>query len=218
MIKRLSCLLIVWLSMVFSLAAYANTKTGFYVGAQAGYGGMHTPKVYKSDMSYDLYGFAYRLHGGYLIGNNDGLQYGAELGFAKYDDNKYNLGEYESTGRDAEYKYQGFYIDFLGVIKYNFSKSGISVFGKAGAASVDQKTKISVAPPSNEGHKTKWLPKVAVGVGYNISDQLVVDLTCSYVLGTMPVKLDVPARYKTVDDINRVASVKTIMLGIAYHI
>jgi outer membrane immunogenic protein len=208
-------------------AGSAGTLPGAYVGVGAGWGGMNTPKLNQADKnlvgargthSQDLRGFAARVYGGYLwaLPQVQNLQLGAELGYNYYPKNKYSLSTVNGTD---SWNYKGYNIDLLGVAKYNFGTSGFNALGKIGPAYVHQKSTFTrglmVIPANLGGSKNQVKLEGALGVGYDINQNVDVNVIYAHVFGSKPGHVsDVGI---TRAGMNKVASVDTVLLTVAYH-
>lgn len=208
-----------------TVAPACTAVSGPYIGAQIGIGGMDTkklsqetkeefPTIHKEDIHHwdPIVG---RIFGGYLW-SQDALSYGAELGFAMYPDNTYKLEDNQSGPTKYNYKYEGYNIDLLGVVKYVVANN-LNVFGKAGVAYASQKFSLKTESSSMDKTEYEFLPEVAVGVGYDINQNVAIDLTYSHIFGKSP------KEYSDATDLPKdlykdVASVDALMLGINYHI
>ncbi len=141
--------------------------------------------------------FAAAAHIGYLFPVTQNFLLGAELGYNYLPENKYTFGIASAfPGKDPKtalvngtIKYSQYSLDLLGVAKY-YVTDEFNIFGKAGIAYVNQKVTQSFTNgnpgdpdllkrlPSISSSEAKFLPKVAVGVGYNITQN--VELTAQY--------------------------------------
>ena len=140
--------------------------------------------------------FAAAAHMGYLFPVTQNFLLGAELGYNYLPENKYTFGAAGVTAPKTDLvngtiKYSQYSIDLLGVAKY-YVTDEFNIFGKAGIAYVNQKVTQSFTEgnsgldvqdflktlPSISSSEAKFLPKVAVGVGYNITQN--VELTAQY--------------------------------------
>lgn len=184
------------------LVAEANATPGAYMNGSLGIGGMDTDKtsIYNSNLRS---GIAYRAGLGYLWGE-DQYHYGLELGYTGYPSNQY-------TSSLVNIKYTGYYVDLLGVGKYNFTSSdeGFFVLGKAGLAFVSQRTHATGIPYNKT--QTALKPEVALGAGYNVNKNVAVDMTFAHVFGGQAN----PAA-TTDSAATRVSAVNTLMAGITY--
>ncbi len=196
-------------------------KSGAYIGGNLGIGGMDTSSmntsIYTSDswnvFSDDLHGFSWNIHTGYLFGESN-FQYGAELGYSQYADNKYRAAK-TSTSEWEEFKYSGYNIDLLAVGKYNFN-NGFNLFGKAGIARTTQKLKYSDDDGQNSKvTKHKVLPKIAMGVGYDLTENWEINAEYSHIFGSKPNAIG--SDVDTLSQLNnKVASVNMLTLGVNY--
>jgi len=211
-----------------------SVKGGIYVGGSLGYGGMDTPKknMPLSDIaqsgSYKLrHGVAYRIDGGYLFPVASHFLLGAELGYTGYPKNQYKLGLGHKIY--SHLTYAGSMFDALLVAKY-YIGTHFNMFGKAGAAYVSQKTSWDLYN-NNKGEASsnsfvkkshKILPEVAVGLGYDFTPSLGVDVTYSHVFGKKPNFTNTadihtgPDTTGLQNDLSQVASVNTVLVGLTY--
>ncbi|WP_108651570.1 outer membrane protein [Dongshaea marina] len=195
----------------------AMAQVSPYVGLNFGVGGMQMDDILSSNIansSSDVGGAAGGVNVGFLAGHTP-FQYGAEMGYYTYADNTYHYSSPFGSLHVLNGKYQGHYIDLLGVGKYSFS-NGWNIFGKAGAAYVTQELTLSSDTVSGEYDKTehKLLPKLAIGVGYDFTPNWSASVEMSQVFG------DKPAQFGSAgseDDYNKVASVGMLTMGVAYH-
>uniref|UniRef100_UPI0039F7148C outer membrane protein n=1 Tax=Piscirickettsia salmonis TaxID=1238 RepID=UPI0039F7148C len=185
------------------------TNPGVYIGLNLGYGGMDTPKLtqdtFKSEVrsSASLRGFSGRVNAGYLWSKNS-INYGAELGYATYENNQYSA--WNAKGRRFNVIYSGYNIDLLGVIQYDFTPNW-NILGKAGVAYVSQKTTGGFTRTND--NKNTILPEIALGAGYKFANGVGLNLTASHIFGSQPTALGK-------DNINKIASVDMITVGISY--
>ncbi|OAJ33076.1 outer membrane protein [Piscirickettsia salmonis] len=203
-------------ALLISASALA-AKPGAYIGLNLGYGGMDTPSVNFKNKYPDTYsysqssrGFAGRINAGYLW-SQDSLNYGIELGYATYANSKYSMTNKDGT---MTLKYSGNSLDLLGVIQYNFTPNW-NVFGKAGLAYVTQKTSGSNAFKAVFKNNNKVLPEVALGAGYEFANGIGLNVTASHIFGNQPA-IDCKAE-EIKNDINQVASVDMVTIGISYN-
>lgn len=110
-----------------------------------------------------------RLAVGYMWENNASLHYGIEAGYE-------NLHPVKQSYQQLVLEARQYQIDTVGVIDYFFC-SKWDVFAKAGAAY----TKRTVTGNSREGTYTgaydKFSPKAAVGVGYNVTNHVNLNIS-----------------------------------------
>jgi len=216
-------------------APTVGTLPGAYIGVGLGYGGMDTPKITPADLvawsathgTSTLYkGVAARGYLGYLwaIPQVQNLQLGAELGYNYYPKNKYTL----SAGSVSDaWNYSGYNIDLLGVAKYNFGASGFNVIGKVGPAYVHQKfhnelTGLVIPGLTGNRSKSQIKAEVAAGVGYDINQNIDVNIIYAHVFGNKPPRIGEMVNVTTPAQIldrmsGKIASVDTVMLTAAYH-
>ncbi|MGD9153355.1 MAG: outer membrane beta-barrel protein [Gammaproteobacteria bacterium] len=210
------------------------TLPGFYVGVGAGYGGMYT-KLSSADKrmgtiygghSEKTRGFAARGSLGYLwaLPQVQNFQLGAELGYNYYPKNKYSIG----TAPRYSWNYKGWNADLLAVGKYNFNNTGFNIIGKAGAAYIRQKTTIvdtspmgvEVSPAAGSYTKKAVKPEAAIGVGYDINQNIGINLIYSHIFGSKPknpTTVIAGSPLANAKDYTKIASVDTILLNVTYH-
>ncbi len=180
---------------------------GLYVGGGLGYASTTMPKkIFADNNSLNAFfaannqknkfdNFAANAHIGYLFPVTQDFLLGAEFGYNYLPENKYTF-DVVAPGSglnpnpilaNGTIKYSQYSLDFLGVAKYYITDQ-LNVFGKAGISYVNQKVSQSFANdkalaaafklPSVSKEKGKVLPKVAVGLGYNITTN--IELTAQY--------------------------------------
>lgn len=203
-----------------STLAFAEETSGVvagpYIGISGGIGGMDTPKLsdYAKSASGNYSeslrsGVAGRAYAGYLFG--DSLKYGLEVGGAFYPNNKYSLG---IVGSSMKWTYSGYNVDVLGVLRQSFSN--FNIFAKAGLAYTWQKLESQSVFPAGQTTSistSKVLPEVAVGFGYDFTPNFGANLAYSHIFGNKPDSL--PSVNSS--NLNRVASVNMLTLGLNYH-
>ncbi len=196
-----------------------SSQAGAYAGIGLGYGGMDTPELDSAEKnrstssSEDIGGAAGRVYGGYLWQVSNFL-IGPEVGYNAYSNNEYKLSDGVTT---SNLTYSGYTIDLLGVVKYPFA-NGFNVFGKAGIAYTSQKIEFDGNAPgisfSQSKTNTKTLPKVAVGAGYNWTNQFSTNVTYSHSFGNAPSSFE---NVHSLDDLYSVASVDVVLVNAEYH-
>lgn len=207
-------------------APACGTLPGVYVGVGLGWGGMDTPKLNEADKALGTTGWSYKLRKGasargylgymWAIQQVQNLQLGAELGYIYYPKNKYSLST--ANGTDS-WEYKGYTIDLLGVGKYNFGDSGFNALLKAGGAWVNQK--LTVSNPAgivanNLGDSKSGVKfELAGGLGYDINQNVDVNVIYAHIFGSKPGHVSDSNVSK--DNMNKIATVSTIMATIAYH-
>ncbi len=148
--KKLSITLFSLLA-VFSVSVFA----GPYVTGQAGVAGIgENNNLYKNIFSSEknTHGATGRLGVGYLGNINDDVKLGLETGYQLY----------QEVGHKKENKSRRHSFDVLGVADYGLGED-VNLFAKAGAAVTHGTT----------------LPKGVIGVGYNVSKQVNLNLSLS---------------------------------------
>ncbi|MBX9704655.1 MAG: hypothetical protein K5Q00_00240 [Gammaproteobacteria bacterium] len=220
----LSCALI-----CLSTAAFAYpTSNQFYMGAQAGYGGMLTyqPSSFPTTTGSALnttytgdqlrQGVTYRGDLGYLW-TFDHNQYGLELGYMGYPKNNYDLGDVNGANGKKTLVYKGSTIDALIVLKHNYDNN-INIAAKFGAAQVTQKLENAQATDIQIGNQTIFmrrsavLPEVALALGYDLTPNVGIDLGANYVFGGSSGQNLATA--STAQDADKVASVAAGFAGV----
>lgn len=212
---------------------FSGVLPGFYVGVGAGYGGMRTAKYSKNysaniiriiggfPHSEKRFGFAARAYGGYLwaIPQVQHFWLGPELGYNYYSKNKYIMNSVSGT---HNWQYRGYNIDLLGVAKYNFynfARSGFSILVKAGPAYVCQKLdKRAVNTATGVVYTAhvsvdKLRMECAAGVGYDINQNVDVNLVVSRVFGAITQVNSLTHNH----DLTKAAPIDTILFSVAYH-
>ena len=192
---------------LLALAGLANAAPGFYAEGQLGYGGMYTKHYHENATVNDVsrLGFAGRVALGYLIQPaNTKFNYGVEAGWGTYVHNEYN-----TTTGNVNREYKGYHYDALGVIGYDFAPKWMG-FAKAGAAFVLQNFRRNTAVLNIDSHKFE--PELAAGMEYRLNRKLDLNVTYSYIWGNTPDPLS-----SANNQISKVASVRTVLLGLCYH-
>lgn len=203
-------------------------KGGVYVGGGLGIGGMNTPRGYlpldnATSKSYKLRsGVVYRVDVGYLFPVAAHLLLGVEGGYTGYPHNKYRMAN-NIQDQYCHLNYRGHLFDLLAVAKYYFG-GRFNVFAKVGGADVYQKTALTLYNGGNHSKVaftkkvSKILPEAALGVGYDITPAIGVDVTYSHVFGVKP-SFNV-AHIQDIKDLephlSKVASVNTLIGGVTF--
>ncbi len=210
------------LSLAIAAPSFAAINAGAYVGLGAGIGGMDTPELPANlkgpNYSENIGGGAGRIYAGYLLklASVPSLMYGVETGYTKYSNNKYYIND--GLGNNLHWKYSGYNADLLGVVKYTFVK-GFNAFVKGGAAYTGQKVTMNGSVKhTNVGTqskaRTKVLPKVELGAGYDFTEHFGVSTSYSHIFGNKPRQLDKTASMK---GLANVATVNTLLVNAEYH-
>lgn len=206
----------------------AGALPGLYVGVGGGVGMMYTTGIGPGEKSaYNnqwsdtgKVGFSGRGYLGYLwaIPDMRDLKLGVETGYTYYPKRKYTLGSPSVIpgGSRQAWNYSMQHIDVLGVAKCNFGDTGFNFLLKGGMAYVMQKLNItedrtSTSSPRFGGvHKTtkkQWKPEVAAGFGYDINQNIDVNLVYSIIAGRRPAQLAS----------SRIVPANNVLLSVAYH-
>ncbi|ALA24729.1 hypothetical protein AVI51_01470 [Piscirickettsia salmonis] len=204
-------------ALLISTSALA-TKSGAYIGLNLGYGGMDTAQLTKNSFrnevssSASLRGFAGRINAGYLWSQSS-LNYGIELGYATYANNQYSaLGK---NGEKYNFTYKGYNIDLLGIAQYNFSPNW-NILAKAGVAYVSQTTSGSNEFSHVFANKSKLLPEVALGLGYEFTNGIGLNLTASHIFGNQSTFAG--NNNQTIkNNLNKVSPVDMVTVGVNYN-
>lgn len=110
-----------------------------------------------------------RLAVGYMWGNNANFQYGIEAGYE-------NLHRVKESFQQIALEARQYQIDAVGVIDYFFCKRW-DVFAKAGAAYTKRTVAANYQAIYFSGAYDRFSPKVVVGVGYNLTNHLNLNLS-----------------------------------------
>lgn len=192
-----------------STSASANTSGGAYMGIQGGYSwsnfepssqiddakllGLRKTKNKKTDQN----GVGADIHFGYLFPITDSFSIGPEVGIGKnFYKPKYKT--YVSYNHDDTFGIKSevdtkLYVPILLRAQLQLNDE-LYVFGKVGAAYMDQKVTTSVyrqipeinfhseAEVSHESNK-RWVGNYGVGMGYNINQNLGLEISYNYLDG-----------------------------------
>jgi len=191
---------------LLGVSSFANAALpGFYVGGQAGWGDTHASSAYSSPSSSKDTGLAGRIFTGYQIDQN----WAVELGYTKFSNAKvkYNYGSVDGVNLgSARFTTKEQAVDLVakGILPL---QDGFGLYGKAGAAYLDGKVSGSgnVLGHNLSGSITehKILPTFGVGVSYDITPNVPVDLSWN--------------RIQKVGNTRFLRSTDLIALGIAYN-
>lgn len=156
--------------LLLSSSAFANP----YITGQAGaFGyGKNNPVKNIFDNDDDIRATA-RIGGGYQWDMNNCLKLGAEAGFNGFQDIK---------DRDyplAQAKLSRWSVDALAVADYLVT-SDIDLFAKAGPAYVHQKASVNLLGNEFSHTHSAIVPKAVIGVGYNVADNVNVNLSLNH--------------------------------------
>jgi opacity protein-like surface antigen len=160
------------------LPVTSTPKNSVYISGDVGYGVLSTPNqniaepdgFYVQSASHSNGGFA----GGVNIGINHALSsnllVGGEFGWASNGRAKYTetstTNDTPSSDETATLKITSTDLQLLATSTYVFN-NGLNVFGKAGAARVQQKGTVSSSPAwEAETTETRYQPMLAAGIGY----------------------------------------------------
>ena len=171
---------------LLATSAFADTtilpvstpKNSVYISGDVGYGALSTPDqnlaepdgTYIQSASHSTGGFA----GGVNIGLNHALSsnilVGGEFGWASNGQSKYTetstANDTPASNQTGTLKITSTDLQLLATSTFLFN-NGLNVFGKAGAARVQQKGTVSSYPAwEAETTITRYQPMLAAGVGY----------------------------------------------------
>lgn len=119
-----------------------------------------------------------------------------EFGYDYYAPSKYSV--HSSTGNDPAIRQGG--IDLVGKGIFPFSDTGLSVFGKAGFAFVRTSTSATILNSHSGSGSNAIRPTIGVGIGYDINQRWVADLSYNHVFSGGNVK-----------------NIDVLLLGISWH-
>jgi opacity protein-like surface antigen len=157
-----------------------SREGGFYAEVDGGYAQLDTNTNLIPATKVDKGDFAFGLRGGYEAALSDGWLWGLEAGY-------FNLGktQYKNVlgllGANADIKQQGG--DILAVLKKELG-NGLNIFGKAGGAYVKQEGDVTVPGATIVvANSNKFLPEIAGGLGYQVTDSVAVTGTVNHIFG-----------------------------------
>ena len=214
-----------WLyAICTAIPSFALSQPHAYLQVQGGIGGMFTKNYSTNDNPYNKVslknGLAYRLSAGALIDKNL-IHYGLEFGYAGYPQNNYTFS-FPSLLASGEQKYTGHYVDLLGVVKYDLTDLLIWNFyltGKAGVAYVTQKYSGHAQALGTLFELSNTVygyePDLALGVGYNFTKNLSLDVNYQHIFGNHADPDADPAAEQ--NDLTQISAVNTLLIGISYH-
>jgi len=200
--------LLLALAMLTPVAAFAAAGTpGAYVQGVMGGNAVFSNNDYSFGND-TATGFSFGAATGYLWGC-DAVNYGVELGGLLYPRTTTSNRAIPGTNINSNFSVNGYNVDLLGVLKYNFP-SGFNVFAKGGVAYVNQKVSLNALGSSSTTvslNKTDdtFAPEAAIGVGYQLNQNWDVNLTVNTVFA---------GEYKA-DHV--VARNGNVLLGATYH-
>ncbi|OGO91448.1 MAG: hypothetical protein A3F10_02185 [Coxiella sp. RIFCSPHIGHO2_12_FULL_42_15] len=211
--------------------AHQDSKGGLYVGVGAGWGALTTPSdFYNSGLNSSLTssfqkenGFAGRVNLGYLFSVSNNVLLGLETGYIYLPETTNTLVTNANPSQTLKQEYNPRYVlDLLGVAKV-YVTNQINLFGKAGLAYVSQEYTTSVVTAGNGAlvssysTKQKVLPEVAVGAGYNITDNLEANITYAHAFGSENnAQITDLTSATPISNKNVIPSFNTVMAGLNY--
>lgn len=161
--------------------------SGAYIGGGFGWGALSTPDSLLSDsimnfwhitnMKNQANGASFRANAGYLFNITSNALAGVELGYQYLPQSQYTYN-YPINGTNVV-TYSDYLYDALVVGKF-YVNDQVSLFAKAGAAYVEQKFQ---QVNDNNINSSKFLPEVAVGAGYALTQNVEANLTYSHGFG-----------------------------------
>jgi len=208
--KKLGKSLLIVGALVLTSSAYADNTSGYYLGAQAGYGKADygsdfkkfTQYVYPSSSASEG-GFAGRLFGGYQFNPYFAL----ESGFTVFSRNDYKGSGNDQYGNyyTTDFNLKTWTWDVMGKAILPFStftnaSNPLSVFVEAGGALVNANADIQDSLGIfNSGTTRQWKPVAGVGASYRFNPNLSADINYQHVFGEKtsfedsPIKLQAPS-------------------------
>ncbi len=202
-------------ALLLGLTGLAQAKsdgTGFYVGAQLGLSNTHnkSTQLYTTDpntgdkipvppntlSSPSNTGGGFRFY----VGDTFTPHFGAEIGYNYFSPSKYGSppSPYDKQIPNGA-SVQEYAVDFDAVANYRFWDV-FGVFGKAGIAVLRENLSSSLVNTGQSQNYTTIRPLIAVGVSYNLTDSLMLDLTDMEINGG-----------------GKVQKISFISFGISYH-
>lgn len=168
MLKR--ALIISAIASLTALASTANASMpGFYAGGQLGYGNTNYSKGDANATSIDKSRLAGRLFGGYQFNPS----FAAELGYTKFSDTKFkNINNI--PGSKFTLKQQAIDLVGKGILPLD---NKFSAYGVLGGAYLMADGKASVDGESAKGDENKLFPTFGVGLSYDITPNVPVDIS-----------------------------------------
>lgn len=184
-------------------ASMVGAVPGAYVGLNVGMGGMDVNKSFPHDATG-------RTYLGYLwnISSVSGLKLGTELGFVY-------LHDEDVRKQEQKWTYNRRDIDLLGVAHYNLVDSKFFLLGKGGIAFAHQMIEMTGYGYTDNKAKTKVLPTIAAGVGYDVTRHFEINLLASHTFGKSADKFYYGET--SVGNNRNVVSINTLTLGITGH-
>lgn len=222
--KNLSKSLLVFGALVLASSAYADNSSGYYLGAQAGYGKAdygsdfkkftHDPNYFSSASSSEG-NLAGRVFGGYQFNP----YFAMETGFTLFSNNEYKGSGVDPWGNaySTGFKLETWTWDVVGKAILPFSTftkapNPLSVFAEAGTALVNAHADVNDTTGTfSSGTSRQWKPLLGAGASYRFNPNLSVDVNYQHIFGEKTsfyndpeVKLQVP-------------SADFVGIGLAYH-
>src|SRR3990167_3185316 len=183
-------------ALVFAMSASAAAKTGFYVGAEAGYGYSDLEKLNGSktvnvtgnavtgSIATNRGGFDGRVYVGYRISQYFGVELGGE--YLPHSNYKLTVTENNVT-TNPTLTFEQYSFDMLvkGFIPFNDQFFG---FVGAGPAYVLNKTEVSstvagTTASVSSDYQGYVRPKATAGLGYNINSNLALTVSYGHIFG-----------------------------------
>lgn len=197
--KILICALVAGLTTA-GMCALANAEanaSGIYLGAQAGVADTHFTKSSLGITSGSIHDTG--LAGGVFTGYQFNQNWAAELGFTQFSNTKIN--NIDGTGVDGKVRENAVDLVAKGILPL---QDNFSLIGKLGAAFVTAMPSASgYGVTANGGTTHKVYPTGTIGVSYNITPNVPVDLTYT--------------RIQRVGNSNSIESIDYAALGVSYR-
>lgn len=175
--------------LLTSLSLPALAAGTRYAALQGGSYGLNEDNKFYDGLFDD---YSARVSGGYMWATDPCLSYGLELGFQHY-------SKISARYLDMVLSYKRQSLDLLGVLDYKFAEK-FDVFAKAGAAVVYEDFKARDSFGYIQASETSVTPKAAIGVGYQVVDNVQVNLSLNHEF----------------ERENHVASASSLLLGVSY--
>lgn len=201
-------LLVVGLCALSTLCFSEETSApslGYYLGSEAGYGGLQTPTSADPGISIKRLGIATRVELGHTAEFHS-FQWGPEIGYTSYKTNSYT-----DSSKGFNLLYEGYTLDLLETLRKNITNHW-HIIGKAGAAYNAQKTILNTTSSASET-EYKITPELVASIGYNFKPNFSVDLSEHWISGNAPSSIQKTQSLHTQAE---VAPVRYWSIGVIY--
>lgn len=154
--------------------------------------------------------FGFRLASGYLFPITDVMSLGPEIGYGSYGKESY----LNSLGMTSNYKLTGW--DILANFKYNCA-SFINLYLKLGLGQFSQQLTIKGPQVTPGGfYQQAIAPVLALAASYNLGERTELSLNYSHIFANRAPLTG--SQQFTFTNVNQVASVNSVLLGLTYFI